>query len=106
MKNPTNNPKVYTMKGKLDEFGNRDLNTLLKCLILQQPDFMNEKTMLQYYCKKLGIRTDRTPVAHCEIAGEGIEFDWGFSKIAYNSKPISLKQNKSKFHSYGPISFE
>ena len=74
--------------------------------MLQQPHFMNEKTMLQYYCKKLGIRTDRTPVAHCEIAGEGIEFDWGFSKIAYNSKPISLKQNKSKFHSYGPISFE
>ena len=97
--NPTDNPKEYTMKGKLDEFGNRDLKTSLKCLILQQPDFMNQKTMLQHYCKKLGVRTDRTPVAHCKIAGKGIEFDWGYLKITYCSCPISLKHSKSKFHS-------
>ena len=97
--NPTDNPKDYTMKGKIDEFGNRDTKRSLKRLLLQQPDFMNEKTMLQHYCEKLGVRTDRTPVAHCEVAGERIEFDWGYSKIAYRSKPISLKQNKSKFHS-------
>ena len=43
--------------------------------------------------------SDCTPVAHCKIAGEGIEFDWGFSKLAYRAKPISLKRNKTKFHS-------
>ena len=37
-------------------------------------------------------------MAHCEIAGEGIEFDWGFSKMAYRSKQIEQKRNKSKFH--------
>ena len=60
---------------------------------------MNQKTMLQYYCEKLGILSDRTPVAHCKIAGEGIEFNWGFAKLTYCGKPIGLKWNKSKFHS-------
>ena len=77
--NPSLDPKEYTMKGKSDTFGNRDLKTSLKSLILCQLDFMNQKTMLQYYCEKLGILSDRTPVAHCKIAGEGIEFNWGFA---------------------------
>ena len=97
--NPAADPKEYTMKGKIDEFGNRDLKKSLTSMIAQQPDFMHEQTMLQHYCAKLGIRSDRTPVAHCKIAGEGIEFDWEFSKLTYRAKPISLKRNKSKFHS-------
>ena len=96
--NQSLDPKDYTMKGKLDPFGNRNLKTSLKSLILCQPDFMNQKTMLQYYCEKLGILSDRTPVAHCEIAGEGIEFNWGCAKLTYRGKPIGLKQNKNKFH--------
>ena len=96
---PTINPKEYTIKGKMDEFGNRNMKTSLKSMILCQPDFMNQQTMLQYYCNKLGIMSDQTPVVHCKIAGEGIEFDWGFSKLAYRAKPISLKRNKTKFYS-------
>ena len=92
-------PNEYTMNGKLDEFGNRDLKKALKKIIACQPDFMEQPTMLQYYCEKLGIKTDRSPVAHCEIAGEGIEFNWGYSKLNYRAQPLSLKQNKSKFHS-------
>ena len=68
-------------------------------MIAQQPDFIHEQTMLQYYCEKLGIRSNKMPVAHCEIVGEGIEFDWGFYKLTYRIRPISLKRNKSKLNS-------
>ena len=95
---PSIDPKQYTMKGRIDEFGNRNIKRSLKSIISQQPNFMHEQTMLQHYCNKLGIKSDRTPVAHCKIAGEGIEFDWGFSKLNYRAKPITLKRNKSKFH--------
>ena len=61
---PTINPKEYTIKGKMDEFGNRNMKMSLKSMILCQPDFMNQQTMLQYYCNKLGVMSDRTPVAH------------------------------------------
>ena len=52
------------MKGKTDDFGNNDLKKSLKSLILQQPNFMKQQTILQHYCKKLGIRSDWTTVAH------------------------------------------
>ena len=87
------------MKGKLDEFGNRELDKSLMIMIAQQPDFMHEKIMLQHYCEELRIKSDRTPKAHCKIAGRGIEFDWGFSKLMYHAKPIELKRNKTKFQS-------
>ena len=64
-----------------------------------QPDFLEQETLLQVYCRKLGAKSDHTPVAHCEVAGEGIEFDWGYSKTVYRSKPLSEKRNKSQFHS-------
>ena len=66
--------------------------------ITQKSNIIHEQTMLQYYCEKLGIKSDRTLVVHCKIAGEGIKFDWGFSKFTYRAKPISLKCNKNKFH--------
>ena len=59
---------------------------------------MNQEILLQFYCKQLGVKTDRSPVAHPEIAGEGIEFDWGCSKLSYRAHPLSAKQNKTKFH--------
>ena len=57
-----------------------------------QPDFIHQETLLQIYCSKLGVLSDRSPIAHCEIAGDGIEFDWGFSKIIYRSKPLDEKK--------------
>ena len=40
---------------------------------------------------------DWTPKCHCEIAGEGIEYNWGFSKLTYRRAPIRLKHNKESF---------
>ena len=96
--NPSLKPSKYTWKGQMDGFGNRNLTTSIKAVIACQPDFINQKTLLQHFCELLGTKSDRTPVAHCEIAGEGIEFDWGYSKMLYRSKPISMKRNKTKFH--------
>ena len=45
----------------------------------KQPDFLEEETLLQYYARELGVESDRSPKCHPEIAGEGIEFDWGCS---------------------------
>ena len=88
----------YTEKGKMDEYGNRDETKSLKKLIEKQPDFLQQETLLQIHCRKLGVSSDRSPVAHPEIAGEGIEFNWGHSKLIYRAKPLTEKRNKSQFH--------
>ena len=90
-------PKEYTMQGPLDLYGNCCLEKSIKSLISLQPDFLNEETLLQTYYKKLGVLSDRTTVAHCEVAGKGIELNWGFSKIVYRLKPLEDKRNKNIF---------
>ena len=90
--------KEYTKKGKLDVYGNRDKAKSLRQLISMQPDFLHQETLLQIHCKKLGTLSNRLPIAHPKIAGEGIKFNWGFSKITYGAKPLSKKCNKTKFH--------
>jgi hypothetical protein len=34
---------------------------------------------------------------HCELAREGIEYDWGLSKRDYRSLPHDSKQGKTTF---------
>ena len=92
------NYKEYTERGKIDEYGNRDETKSLKKLIAKQSDFLQQETLLQIHCRKLGTMSDRTPVAHPDIASKCIEFDWMYSKIIYRVKPLSDKQNKLKFH--------
>ena len=52
-------------------------------LIERQPDFLEQETLFQYHAKHFGVYTDRLPVCSPEIAGEGIEFDWGCAKVYY-----------------------
>ena len=35
---------------------------------------------LQKLGDKLGVKVESTPKFHCEMAGEGIEYDWGVCK--------------------------
>ena len=58
---------------------------------------MEQETLLQYYAKELGVESDRSPVCHPEIGGEGIEFDWGCAKVHYRSQPIKKKRSKDNF---------
>jgi hypothetical protein len=39
----------------------------------------------------------RLPIVHPEIAGEGIEYDWGAGKIYYCGQPIKDKWTLEKF---------
>ena len=73
---------AYTRKGRkvenvlLDVEGINSIDELMQ----KQADFKEEITLLQYHAQKLGVVLDRSPKCHPEIAGEGIEYAWAFSK--------------------------
>jgi hypothetical protein len=60
-------------------------------------DFINEETLLQCHGRLLGVKVERTPKCHPEIAGEGIEHDWGCAKGVYRRPPIFEKRTKKRF---------
>jgi len=53
--------------------------------------------MLQFYARQLGVMIDRTPKCHPEVAGEGIEYGWGTSKVWFRRQPLSQKRGKDSF---------
>jgi hypothetical protein len=59
-------------------------------------DFINEETLLQHHGRLLGVKAERTPKCHPEIAGEGIEHDWGCAKGVCRRLPTSEKRTKKK----------
>ncbi len=83
----------YSIKG----FRNRCLETSLKEMISCCHNFEEEETMLQLIARTLGVRVDRTPKCHCELAGEGIEYAWGCSKNKYRSLLLEKKRGKENF---------
>jgi hypothetical protein len=89
--------KEYTTKGKKNEMGFLDKTKSLKSLMEKQSDFSTELTLLQYYAQEMGVKVDRTPKCHPEIAGEGIEYIWALAKLYYRMKPIQSKRTKGKF---------
>jgi hypothetical protein len=89
--------KYYTIEGRKDEFGNVDPTTSCKMMMEQQIDFIEEETLLQYHGRQLGVTIDRTPKCHPEMAGEGIEYNWGCAKGYYRRLPITEKRTKNKF---------
>jgi len=50
--------------------------------------------MLQSIACDLGVRIDRTPKCHCELAGDGIAYAWTCSKNKYHK--ILLEKNVPK----------
>jgi len=87
----------YTVDGKNDAFGNLDPRTSLRHLMEQLSDFQDEETLLQYHGRTLGVKVDRTPKCHPEMAGEGIEYSWAAAKGFYRRLPLSEKRSKAKF---------
>jgi hypothetical protein len=53
--------------------------------------------LLEMYARMMGVESGKSPIAHPEVAGEGVEFDWGAGKMYYRSEPISLKRSKDTF---------
>ena len=91
------NLKSYTIAGKKDAFGAVDLSTSLKSILGNCTDLAEEECLLQSMGRKMGIIIDRTPKCHAEIAGEGIEYTWGFQKNHFRRQPISMKRSKTEF---------
>jgi len=69
----------------------------LQHLLAKCSDFEEELSALQVLGKDLGVLIDLTPKYHAELAGEGIEYSWGYSKGIYRRTPLSEKKGKSKF---------
>ena len=89
--------KEYTLAGSKDEFGVVNKNTSLKYLLENLIDFVEEESLLQTNARKMGVRIDRTPKCHAEIAGEGVEYTWGFGKNHFRRQPLDLKRKKETF---------
>ena len=87
----------YTVNGRKDINGDVIEASSLKHLIANLPDFKAEITLLQYRATQLDVRIECSPKYHPEIAGEGIEFAWGYSKNAYRREPLKDKKSKEKF---------
>ena len=60
-------------------------------------DFENAETNLQMIARTLGVQAERSPKFHCEIAGEGIEYDWAHCKQKYRKRPLTDKKTRDNF---------
>ena len=65
----------------------------LKCLMASCLDFAEEMTALQHVGNELGVSVINTPKFHAELAGEGIEYSWGVTKLVYRRKPLKSKRS-------------
>ena len=94
----------FSVKGKLDEMGNRIAATNLSLLIAGCEDFLTEVSLLQLNLQLLGVTCIHSPKYHCEIAGEGIEYSWGNSKVKY--RRISCVKDKKSIDQFQKSTWE
>ena len=55
-------------------------------LLGNMPDYAAEENKFTRDVRRRGHRAIMSPIAHPELAGNGIEFAWGFSKMHYRRK--------------------
>jgi hypothetical protein len=70
-------------KRKENEMGLVDETKSIRSLIEKQSDFNLELTLLQYYAQEIGVKVNRAPKCHQDIAGEEIEYIWALAKLYY-----------------------
>ena len=90
--------KYYSKEGKkVGEAGEVDLDTSYVHLLSQCKDFKNEQSQLEKIGAKYGYEIWFTPKYHCELAGEGIEYMWGYMKWIYRRIKKEKKSTKKIF---------
>mmetsp|Transcript_24742 Transcript_24742/g.40115 ORF Transcript_24742/g.40115 Transcript_24742/m.40115 type:complete len:503 (+) Transcript_24742:505-2013(+) len=89
--------KKYTLEGTRDERGQINNRYCLNHLMGLLPDFENEKTLLHHHGEALGCIIYNSPKCTPEIAGEGIEYDWGVSKLYYKAQDVDRKRKRTNF---------
>ena len=67
-------------------------------IISNLPDFKNEKSALQHTVEERGHILLLSPKFHLEVAGVGIEYSWGMSKLKFRREikdevPKNLHEN-------------
>lgn len=90
--------KSYTLEGPKDERGKIIKEYSLNHLMSLLPDFENEKTLLHHHGEALGCIIFNSPKCTPEIAGEGIEYDWGVSKLYYKAQDVERKRKRTNFN--------
>jgi len=95
------NYKRMTFDGRKDpESGELQLGTSLCALLEQCSDFKNELSALKLLSQEIGITVDVMPKYHAELAGEGIEYSWGYSKGLYHHVPLSSKKGQKNIFEF------
>jgi len=90
--------KYYSKEGKkVGEAGEADLDTSYIHLLSQCKEFKNEQSELEKIGAKYGYEIWFTPKYHCELAGEGIEYIWGYMKWIYRRIKKEKKSTKKMF---------
>ena len=82
----------------LDANGRRQLDerTSDRSMLKKCSDFQNEKSQLQHILEdKLGCLCIFTPKCHPEIAGRGIEYAWGYSKMRFRGGEFNDAKGKN-----------
>jgi hypothetical protein len=87
----------YTKNGKKDGEGNLLPGTSVIDMLANCKDFKSEKSILHFIGDMYGVEVMFTPKYHCELAGEGIGYAWGFAKCRYRRIPIIRRRNKEGF---------
>lgn len=77
--------------------GTVGLSTSPKKLMASCSDFLNERTLMEELVLERGHEFEKTPKCHPEVAGDGIEYDWGKSKHDFrelnDGVPANLRRN-------------
>jgi len=82
---------------KVNEIRNLPIVRVCRDIISEWPDLLSETNELEELGAKLGVIIVFTPKAHCEHAGRGIEYCWGFAKLAFRRGVKTTTKNlKSK----------
>ncbi|KAG7351778.1 hypothetical protein IV203_007826 [Nitzschia inconspicua] len=92
-----NNHHLYSANPKKNPDGTLNDEKSLRSIVGQCTDFQNELTHLQVMANELTVQVMFTPKFHAEMAGEGIEYSWGFAKGSYRRKPLQKKRKRSDF---------
>ena len=72
----------YTKDPKVVD-GIPDESLSLVSMLQRNTDFQNEPTAMQELTESLGHTQEKTPKKHPEVAGRGIEYDWGLSNVTF-----------------------
>jgi hypothetical protein len=87
----------YTIEGRIDALGIKQISFSLKHLMANCTDFIEEELLLQSNGWKMGAVINQMPKCHCELAGEGVEYSWACSKNEFHKKPNRQKKSKELF---------